>query len=715
MNFIKKYHNIHVFKKNILISLLIILFNNVFAIEQIVEINSDKQFYLLSTSTYVLIDSSNQLNIDQIICENCPLLFKKNKNSEIHNPHSFYNYWYKINLENKFQTPKSMILEFANSTIPIINIFIKRNSNIYEFRQTGNRFHFNSRDVDNVHFCYQINFAAYEKLTIYAQIQPKGDALNTPIELYDSMTFTKKSNKEGLINGIYYGLMLLTIIISFILIIGFTTISEKSNYNFLGILFFFTLWNANLDGLAFQYIWPSNPCISNLCMYLLPLIGIIFVSLFSDNIKNKEFLNLLLFYIKIIFSLIIILFVIYTVKFDLALIYIHAISLLLGICMLILTFYSWYIQIKWVPQSAKYFIGLFATIIAWLIIISLKTFTEFLSNDFYIYSFKFFLGIQAVILTLLVISKMRVKFTETYYDKLLELNNIVENKTEEINNKSKELSSINKDNSMINTILQKQNKELKSKSDQLQIGINYMKNIQQFLIPKLTINTKLSKQLFSFYKLKDEVSGDLLFVKQINNILYISVIDCSGYGVPAASLSTMVYNYLQNIIEDKNITEPDKIISVLHSQINDLFSSNNNDFFGFDSIDIGISTINIKTNFLNYAGTKIPTWIYTKDELIEFKGDTNSLGDIKSKREYQFTVYSQELQTGDMVYMFTNGYTNQLNDKNEKFMKKNFRILLSEIHSQPITMQRQEIEKRFLNWKANAEQTDDLLIVGLKM
>jgi len=714
MNKVSLINNVILKKINFVFILLICFFSVSFAVDKTVYITSESEYYNLAQSTYVLIDSSNQLTIDQVMCENCPLVFKRNQQNELYNPHTNVTYWYKIQIENKFQMGKSMVLEFANSTIPIIQVYVKRKSNLYEYRTTGNSLPFKTRDLDNAHFCFQLTLEANEKLTVYAQILPQGDALNTPIALYDAMSFTNQSNREGLLNGIYYGIMFLTIIISLIISLSFSTISEKSNYIFLGILFFFTMWNADLDGLAFQYLWSTNPWLSKFFMYILPLIGIIFMSLFSYN-NSKQFLSILLFNIKLVISLIIVLFILYTFVFNIPLAYIHAISLLLGTCMLTLTCYSWYIEIKLEPHFAKYFIALLLSILAWLIIITLKTFTNFLPNDFYTYSFKIFLGIQAGILTLLVISKMQGNYSELYYGKMINLNKEVADKTEEINNKKKELTSINKDITLINNLLKKQNKELIQKDEQLILGTNYTKNIQQYLIPNITPNTKISKQIFTFFKPKNELCSDVFYVKQIEDILFVAVFDCSVNGIPGTLMSIMVYNFLNNIIADKNIFETDKILLILQRNILEMFTANNNNFFSTDSVDIGVVSIDLKTNILNYSGTKIPAWIINSKGFIEFRGDSNSLNENKSKREYHFTSYSQKLQYGDMVYLFSNGYTNQFNSKNEKFMKRNLKLLLSQIHSHPLNIQRHDIEKCFLEWKGNEDQTDDVLILGIKI
>jgi len=677
-------------------------------------ITSDAELYNLSPITYFLIDSNKAYSIEQISNDNCPLFFKKCGQSEIHSPHTFLTYWYKIDLENKMQSSKSMILEFANSTIPIIRLYIKRKNKIFEYRTSGSTLPYNTRDIDNPNFCYRLDFSANEKLTLIAQIEPQGDGLNIPILLSDTIYFSNKTNQNALINGIYYGLMLLIIIISVIMIISFSNFSDQTIYIFFGILFCFTLWNAVIDGLSFEYLWPLNPWISKISIYALPLCGIVFMSLFTNEIKENKFISILFYSLKLFITLYITLFILYSFYFNFSPIHVHSISLLLGTSMLIITFISWYLQIKNQPESAIYYIGLFATILAWLFVITLKTFTNIFPSTFYIFTFKLFLGLQALILTLCVISKLRIKYAENYYNTLIKLDQEVKSKTTEINDKNREIESINKDITMINSILQKQNKELKLKSELLVTDFNFAKNIQQALLLNSSLNSKVEKQVFTLLKPKDGLTSDIFFVKQKENQLFVAIIDCSSQGVTGSILSTLSYNYLHTIIDEKGIYETDKIIQSFQTEINLLYKSNA-DFFGIYSIDIGIISINIQTNLLNYSGTKIPLWVLSNEGITKIKGETNSICDNKTAKEYRFNIESIELKPGNMVYMFTNGYTNQLNASSTKLMKKNLQVLLSEIQGHPINIQKNELEKKFMDWKGTEEQTDDMLIIGIKI
>jgi serine phosphatase RsbU (regulator of sigma subunit) len=65
---------------------------------------------------------------------------------------------------------------------------------------------------------------------------------------------------------------------------------------------------------------------------------------------------------------------------------------------------------------------------------------------------------------------------------------------------------------------------------------------------------------------------------------------------------------------------------------------------------------------LTFAGAKRPVYIIKNNEnrLIIHNGDRKSIGGYSlSKREIHFTEYEQELDKGDMVYMFSDGYRSE--------------------------------------------------------
>jgi serine phosphatase RsbU (regulator of sigma subunit) len=69
-----------------------------------------------------------------------------------------------------------------------------------------------------------------------------------------------------------------------------------------------------------------------------------------------------------------------------------------------------------------------------------------------------------------------------------------------------------------------------------------------------------------------------------------------------------------------------------------------------------------------------------------------------------------------MIYLFSDGYRDQFGGKdNKKFMSKKFNDLLLSIHQRPLLEQKDILDKTIEEWKGNHPQTDDILVMGLRL
>jgi serine phosphatase RsbU (regulator of sigma subunit) len=81
-----------------------------------------------------------------------------------------------------------------------------------------------------------------------------------------------------------------------------------------------------------------------------------------------------------------------------------------------------------------------------------------------------------------------------------------------------------------------------------------------------------------------------------------------------------------------------------------------------------------------------------------------------------FTNHSIQLQKGDSIYIFSDGYADQFGGpKGKKFMAGNFRQLLSDVSKLPIERQKTMLNQTIEEWRGNLEQVDDILIIGVKV
>ena len=104
----------------------------------------------------------------------------------------------------------------------------------------------------------------------------------------------------------------------------------------------------------------------------------------------------------------------------------------------------------------------------------------------------------------------------------------------------------------------------------------------------------------------------------------------------------------------------------------------------------------------------------TQYELIEFPADKQPVG--ISDNEKPFTNHRIQLQNGDIFYIFSDGFYSQFGGPNDKKINKQlFRELLKENLHTPMQDQKHVLNDFFEKWKGDSDQTDDVLVIGVKI
>lgn len=256
------------------------------------------------------------------------------------------------------------------------------------------------------------------------------------------------------------------------------------------------------------------------------------------------------------------------------------------------------------------------------------------------------------------------------------------------------------------------------KNTKLNDSIDYAKRIQNSILVAEHEIKKHIPELFILYKPKDIVSGDFYWFATLENNgeFIIVAADCTGHGVPGAFLSMIGSTLLNEIVNQKKINEPIKIIHELVKGVSSTLINKIDGTEHDDGMDISVCRINKELKKVSFAGANHNLFVVNNKELIKLDSQINSFNGIFGFKEGQIQV-SQELilQKDTMVYLSTDGYFDQIGEKNrKKFQTSDFEKLLQEICILPIQEQKNILEVRFCEWKGSMEQTDDVLIIGFR-
>lgn len=261
-------------------------------------------------------------------------------------------------------------------------------------------------------------------------------------------------------------------------------------------------------------------------------------------------------------------------------------------------------------------------------------------------------------------------------------------------------------------VTRKQKVIIEEKQKEITDSINFAKRIQTAILPPENYWKKHLPESFIMYLPKDIVSGDFYWLENVNNLVLFAAADCTGHGVSGAMVSVVCSNALNRTVKEFDITEPGKILDKTRELVLDTFAKSESDIK--DGMDISLCALNTKTNQLLWSGANNPLWLISAKTLTEIKGDKQPIG--KTDNLKPFSTHSIQLQKGDTIYIFTDGYADQFGgEKNKKFMYKPLKNLLTEIHQEPLEIQKEVLKQKFTSWKGDTEQTDDVLIIGLKI
>src|SRR5690554_5368989 len=255
---------------------------------------------------------------------------------------------------------------------------------------------------------------------------------------------------------------------------------------------------------------------------------------------------------------------------------------------------------------------------------------------------------------------------------------------------------------------------IKKKNTEIISSINCAKRIQEAMLPDDEEIQKCLCEAFVIYMPKDIVAGDFYWIHNKPSYIYFAVGDCTGHGVPGAMISVMCQTALNRAVLEFSLIQPHRILDKARVLFIEQFNIHNNRFS--DGMDISFCLLNKETNILTWAGANNPLYIIKKDsdKVQILKPDKQPIG--RFPREKPFSQQEVQLDKGDRVYLFTDGFQDQFGGpKLKKFKPKFFRELLLKTSSLSIPEQRKALIDAFNEWKGNQDQVDDVCLLCVKI
>ncbi|MCD4819281.1 MAG: SpoIIE family protein phosphatase [Candidatus Cloacimonetes bacterium] len=276
-------------------------------------------------------------------------------------------------------------------------------------------------------------------------------------------------------------------------------------------------------------------------------------------------------------------------------------------------------------------------------------------------------------------------------------------------------------------------------------SIQYASLIQNSILPRNEELSQYIKKYFIIWKPKDIVGGDFYWFFPIPNSknYIISEIDCTGHGVPGAFMSMTANSILNNIVREKKIYEPDKILNLLHKEIRYTLRQQSREAQQ-DGMDISICYIDVTLQEIYFSGAMQHLYLLKKGKKEKRKkgkregkkgdrkreignrekkierilGNRFSIGGRQKEEERIFTKHTIHYNSGDNVYLLSDGLADQkvrIDDKETRLKIKRVKEILLKYCSLPMNEQKEKIEEELAKLQGELEQRDDITVLGIRL
>ncbi len=267
-----------------------------------------------------------------------------------------------------------------------------------------------------------------------------------------------------------------------------------------------------------------------------------------------------------------------------------------------------------------------------------------------------------------------------------------------------------------NYLLHSQNQEIsmqkeviEEKQKEIVDSIHYAKRIQNTLLASEQSIAANVKDSFIYFQPKDIVSGDFYWCSVQEDLFYLAVCDSTGHGVPGAFMSLLNITFLSEAINEKKIKSTAEILNHVRERL----ISNISQDGAQDGMDGVLFCFNSSSGKLTYSAAYNSPVLIRNGEATVFPADKMPIG--QGEKKQSFTENEIELQKGDMIYAYSDGYGDQFGgERGKKFKSSKLVEVLSRLYAESMIDQQTGLKAIFEDWRGDQEQIDDVTLVGIK-
>lgn len=324
-----------------------------------------------------------------------------------------------------------------------------------------------------------------------------------------------------------------------------------------------------------------------------------------------------------------------------------------------------------------------------------------------------FIGI-AFVLVLLMISTRAYLRKQKDMQELEKRKEEIEGQRNEIGAQRDEIEAQRDEIEAQRDLVQEQKEHIENTHHEISSSIDYAMRLQDAMLPGPALLEEHFSGHLIFFRPKQKVSGDFYWWTRSGNKVIIAVADCTGHGVPGAFMSLLGASLLKEIVNREGITRPGLILDRMREEVIGALNQKGTMGEQKDGMDMSLVCIDTESLMCQFAGANAPLYVLRRGQMQIYRPDLMPISHYEKMDSFNTT--EMQLETDDQIYLFSDGYADQFGgEKRKKFKYNTFRRIITEYADLSMPRQQQVLSDAIREWQGKYEQTDDMVIVGIKI
>lgn len=244
-------------------------------------------------------------------------------------------------------------------------------------------------------------------------------------------------------------------------------------------------------------------------------------------------------------------------------------------------------------------------------------------------------------------------------------------------------------------------------------NIEFVRDIQQVMLPDPKLIESAFGESFIIYKPRDIVSGDFYWYANAGPYEMLALVDCAGHGVPGALMSLIGHVLLNKIVKQWRLNTPSQVLMTLHDQIHENLSYQSTTYLGHYSMDLTLIRYERAKREIVFSSASSSLYVSSQDGVKRYRGSIMSAGSTLANCSYEDETIA--LEPDMWVYLTSDGFTDQLNENFRKYGSMRFQEDLRRMREASASAEEQRfflLEGLALHQGAS-DQADDICVIGL--